>query len=128
MREKLFQLKLKRLKKRGERYKREYKVKKMYEKYIPERKKRKVSNVLLVVSVLAIATYTAANMWVTYATGVSIDSTLTTCFYAFWTSEIFALMGIKLTKVRNNYDTTSYKESVSTADEENECVGEDVCG
>ena len=128
MREKLFQWKLKRLEKRGERYKREHKVKEAYVKYLPERKKRKVSNILLVVAVMAISAYTVANLWIAYKTGVSIDSTLTTCFYTFWVSEIFALAGIKLSKVKNNYDSTSYEEPTFVADEVEDPEDEDVCG
>jgi hypothetical protein len=128
MREKLFQWKLKRIEKRGERYKREYKVKEAYAKYIPERKKRKVSNILLVVVVAAIVIYTVANLWITYTTGVSIDSTLTTCFYAFWGSEILALTGIKLSKIKNNYDDMSCAEIEFVEDEDDEFEDEDVCG
>ena len=128
MREKLFQWKLNRLKKRGERYKREYKVKAAYVRYLPERKRRKVSNILLVVAVMAIGAYTVANLWITYKTGVSIDSTLTTCFYTFWVSEIFALAGIKLSKVKNNYDSTSYEEPAFVSDEIEDPEDEDMCG
>lgn len=128
MREKLFQWKLNRIKKRGERYKREYKLKEAYAKYVPERKKRKVSNILLVVVVAAIIAYTAANFWITYSTGVSIDSTLTTCFYAFWVSEIFALAGIRISKVKNNYDDTFHEEYSPISDEIDESEDEDVCG
>lgn len=110
MREKLFQWKLNRIKRRGERYKREYKAKEAYVKYIPERKKRKVSNILLVVVVVAIVSYTVANLWIAYATGMSIDSTLTTCFYAFFSSELFLLAGIKLSKIKNKQDDVSYDE------------------
>lgn len=110
MREKLFKLKLKRIKVRGERYKREYEAKKKYSQYVPERKKRKVSNILLVVVVVAIVSYTVANLWITYATGMSVDSTLTTCFYAFFSSELFLLAGIKLSKIKNRQDDVSYNE------------------
>lgn len=110
MREKLFKLKLKRIKVRGERYKREYEAKKKYSQYVPERKKRKVSNILLVVVVVAIVSYTVANLWITYATGMSVDSTLTTCFYAFFSSELFLLAGIKLSKIKNRQDDVSYDE------------------
>ena len=110
MKEKLFQWKLNRIKRRGERYKREYEAKKAYIPYIPERKRRKVSNILLVVVVVAIVSYTVANLWITYATGMSIDSTLTTCFYAFFSSELFLLAGIKLSKIKNKQDDVSYDE------------------
>ena len=103
MREKLFQWKLNRIEKRGEHYRREYEIKSEYAQYLPERKKRKVSNILLVVVVMAITAYTVANLWITYTTGTSIDSTLTTCFYTFWGSELFLLAGIRVSKIKNNY-------------------------
>ena len=128
MREKLFQLKLKRLEKRGERYRREYEIKEAYTRYLPERKKRKVSNILLVVAVVAITLYTVTNMWITYTTGTSIDSTLTTCFYTFWGSELFLLAGIRVSKIKNNYENTSYAEQDFAVDEIDEVEDEDVCG
>ena len=128
MREKLFQWKLKRLERRGEHYRREYEVRKSYEQYVPERKKRKVSNILLVVVVAAITIYTVINLWITYSTGVSIDSTLTTCYYAFWTSEVCLLAGIRISKVKNNYYNTSYAESSFIVDEIEESEDEYECG
>ena len=128
MKEKLFQWKLNRLKKRGERYKREYELKEAYAQYMPERKKRKVSNILLVVVVVAITAYTVANLWITYTTGAVIDSTLTTCFYAFWGSEVLALAGIKLSKIKNNYESISDNEEGLVFDETDVCEDEDVCG
>lgn len=128
MREKLFQWKLNRIERRGERYRREYEIKSEYAQYVPERKKRKISNILLVVVVVAITAYTVANMWITYATGVSIDSTLTTCVYAFFSSELFLLAGIKISKIKNNYDDMSCSEIELVEDEDNESEDEDVCG
>ena len=128
MRERLFRWKLKRIKRRGERYKREYILRKAYAKYIPERKKRKVSNILLVVSVVAITTYTVANMWIAYTTGVSIDSTLTTCLYAFFSSELFLLAGIKISKIKNNYNTISSDESGFVEDKIGVLEDENSCG
>ena len=118
MSDKKFQRKLAKIKKKGERYKQEYELREAYAQYVPERKTRKVSNIMLVVVVVGILAYTIANLWITYTTGVSIDSTLTTCFYAFWGSELVALTSIKLGKVlkqRNNttnestYDPTCGK-------------------
>ena len=93
-----FKKKLKKIKRKGERQKVKYELEAQYARYYPS-KKRKVSNVMLVVIVSAIIAYTIANLWITYATGVAIDSTLTTCFYAFWGSELCALTGIKISKV-----------------------------
>ena len=130
MREKLFQWKMRRLERRGERYMQEYEIREAYKTYLPERKKRKVSNILLVVVVVAITLYTIANMWITYTTGTSIDSTLTTCFYAFWGSEVLALTGIKLSKIKNNYEHSSFSESdeVEDDDECDEFDDENVLG
>lgn len=124
MREKFFKLKLNRIKRRGERYKKEYELKSKYAQYVPERKKRKVSNMLLVVVVVAIVAYTVANLWITYATGMSIDPTLTTCFYAFFSSELFLLAGIKLSKIKNKYDDVSYDEINSML---KKLEGEETC-
>lgn len=116
MKEKLFQLKLNRIKKRGERYKKEYELKEAYAQYVPERKKRKVSNILLAVVVIAIIIYTIASFWLAYVVGVSIDSTLTTCFYTFMGSELFLLAGIKISKVKNGYEDSSYEALDSMID------------
>ena len=122
MREKLFQRKLKRIKRRGERYRREYKLKAAYAKYLPERKKRKVSNIMLVVIVVAIVGYVALDFVLQYKTGVEISPTITTCWFVFWTSEVLALMGIKLTKVKSNYDNTS-GDTVTNQPEDDEACG-----
>ena len=99
MSEKIFQWKLNRIKKRGERYKREKELRDAYAEYVPDRKKRKVSNVMLVVVIAAIAIYTIASFWVQYRTGVPVDATLTTCFYASFGSELLLLAGIKTSKI-----------------------------
>ena len=99
MSDKKFQRKLEKIKKKGERYKQEYELREAYAKYVPEKKTRKVSNIMLVIVVIGILAYTIANLWITYRTGVSIDSTLTTCFYTFWGSELCLLTGIKISKV-----------------------------
>lgn len=107
MSDKQFQRKLERLKKQGERQKAEWEILNDYAKYIPEKKKTKVSNIMLFVIVFAIIAYTIASFWLTYTTGACIDSTLTTCFYAFWGSEIIALTGIKISKVKHNFENLS---------------------
>lgn len=96
--EKLFQLKLKLIKKRRERQKARYELEKEYLEFT-KHKKHKVSNIMLVIIVIAILSYTIANFWLAYTTGVYMDSTLTTCFYAFWSSEIVALATLKTSKI-----------------------------
>ena len=104
MKNKRFQRKLKRLQARGERYKQEYDIKSAYADYVPERKKRKVSNIMLTIAISTIAAYTAANFWLAYKTGLYMDSTLTTCFYTFWGSELLLLAGIKTSKIIKGSD------------------------
>ena len=95
-----FKKKLKKIKRKGERQKIRYELEEKYAKYYPHKNGKKVSNIMLVIVVFSIIVYTTASFWLAYATGVSIDSTLTTCFYAFWTVEILSLAGIRISKVR----------------------------
>lgn len=99
MTNKRFQRKLNRIKKRGERNKQLYELKEAYTEYVPERKKRKVSNIILAITIIAILGYTVANFWIMYRTGSYMDPTFTTCFYAFWGGEAGLLAGIRVTKV-----------------------------
>lgn len=96
---KRFKRKLNKIRQQGERYKKEKAVRDAYAEYWPEHKKRKTSNIMLVISVLAVVIYTIASFWLQYRTGTSIDSTLTTLYYGFWTCEVFALAGIRISKV-----------------------------
>lgn len=66
-----------------------------------DKKMKKVSNIMLVISVLNILWFTIAAIILQFRVGIELSSTLITCWYAFWTCEIFALAGIKITKVRN---------------------------
>ena len=96
---KRFKRKLNRIRKQGERYKKEQAVRNAYAEYWPDRKKRRVSNIMLIIVVSAIIIYTVASFWIQYRTGIPVDATLTTCFYTFWGSELLALTGIKISKV-----------------------------
>ena len=95
-----FKKKLRKIKKQGERQKAKYELESQYAQYYPHKNGKKVSNVMLVAIVFSIVAYTVASFWLAYSTGTSIDSTLTTCFYGFWTVEACALAGIKISKVR----------------------------
>ena len=102
--------KLKKIQKQGERYKKEKEVRDAYIEYLPDRKKRKVSNIMLVVIITAIIGYVAASFFVQYKTGIAIDPTITTCWFSFWTIEVVALTTIKNNKTKhgdscdNNYE------------------------
>ena len=98
-----FKKKLLKIKRKGERQKVKYELEAKYAQYYPN-KKRKVSNIMLTIIVLAITAYTVANFWLTYATGVAMDPTLTTCFYTFWGSELIALATLKTSKIIKGTD------------------------
>lgn len=97
-----FKRKLRRIRRKGEMYKKEQEVRDAYAEYWPDRKKRKVSNIMLVIIVVAIVAYTVAGFWVQYKTGVPIDSTLSTLYYGFWTVELISLTTIKNNKTKHS--------------------------
>ena len=72
--------------------------------------KKKVSNIMLVLIIIAIVLYTAATFVLQYFTQVEISPTLTTAWFAFWTVEIVALAAIKTSKVKHNQDTVEPEE------------------
>jgi len=73
-----------------------------------ERKRMKTSNIILCCSIAAVILYTIAAIIVQVHTGTEISSTLSTLWYGFWTVEITALAGIKVTKVIKDYNSESY--------------------
>ena len=99
-----FKRKLRQIKREGEQYKQIKELQDSYAEYLPNKKKRKVSNIMLVIIIVAIASYVAASFWVQYRTGMPIDSTLTTCWFGFWTVEIVALTTIKNSKTKHGVD------------------------
>jgi hypothetical protein len=94
-----FKRKLMRIKRQGERYKKEKAIRDAYAEYWPEHKKRKTSNIMLVISVIAIISYVVADWILQYQTGVELSPAITPYWFGFWTGEIFLLAGIKISKV-----------------------------
>ena len=109
-----FVKKLKRIKRRGERQKAKQSLIDRYAQYYPS-KRKKVSNIMLVVLVVALVGYAIADFILQYHMGYEISSTLTTCWFSFWGAEICALTGIKVSKVlksSNDEDESMDDESV----------------
>lgn len=104
MREKLFQMKLKRIERRGERQKRKCELEARYMEYYPHKSGKKVSNIMLAVIVAAIVSYTVASFALQYHTSTEVSSTLTTLWFSFWTIEACALAGIRISKVRKEHN------------------------
>jgi hypothetical protein len=67
--------------------------------------KKKVSNVMLVVTCTMIILYAAANFALQYFAGVEVSPTLTTAWFAFWGSEAGFLTCIKISKVLKGTDS-----------------------
>lgn len=116
MTDKRFKKKLKKIQKKGEQQKKIALLKKAYAQYCPDKKKKKVSNIMLVITVVAIVGYVIADFVLQYKMGVEISPTITTCWFAFWSAEIFTLAGIKISKVKNNYDGMSHISESSQVD------------
>ena len=68
-------------------------------------KKKKVSNIMLVIIIIAIVLYTVANFLLQYFAGVEVSPTLTQWWFTFWGAEIVALAGIKISKVTKGIDS-----------------------
>lgn len=69
-----------------------------------EKKIKKVSNIMLIISCFMIILYTAADFLLQYYTHIEVSPTLTTAWFAFWGSELFMLAGIKISKVITKQD------------------------
>lgn len=69
-------------------------------------KKKKVSNIMLVIIIIAIVLYTIANFLLQYFAGIEVSPTLTTAWFTFWGAEIVALAGIKISKVNKGADSS----------------------
>lgn len=104
MNDKRFQKKLEKIRKNGERQKQKMELEAQYAEYYPNRKGAKVSNVMLVIIVVMVILYTVASFVLQFFTSVEISSTLTTCFYAFWGTELAMLAGIKTSKILKKQD------------------------
>lgn len=115
-----FRLRLRWIKRQGEQYRREKKIKDAYAEYWPEKKEKKTSNIVLAVSILTIIVYTVASFWIVYVRGIPMDSTLTTCVYSFFGGELLILGGIKGVKVITN---RSVNNACCESQNDNDTVG-----
>lgn len=110
MHSKKFQRKLRKLRKQGMQYQKIKEIEDEFGEYFPEKKHRKVSNIILVIAIIAIVAYTLAAFVLQFYTSVEISSTLTTCWYSFWTVELVAMAGIKINKDMHNYNGEDYDD------------------
>jgi hypothetical protein len=81
-----------------------------------KRKKMKshsrTSKFIIVFVILSLFTYTTAAIWLQLRIGVEISPTLTTCFYAFCTGELWLLASIKKSKIANGQKSRAYDAEI----------------
>lgn len=118
MTEKRFKKKLEKIKKRGERQKQKKALMDAYAQYYPNKKRKKVSNIMLVIIVFSIVSYVIAGFMLQYRMGVEISPTMTGCWFSFWTVEVVALAGIKTSKVKHEAQNMEYRFDDKLQDEE----------
>lgn len=110
MTDRQFKRKLKKMQKEGERYKQIKEVADAYAGYFPAKKERKVSNIMLIVSVVAVLGYVVAAFWVQLMTGTEISPTVTTLWFAFWTTEVYSMSRIRINKYKYEQQNTFTSE------------------
>lgn len=64
-------------------------------------RKKKFMDRMVALSATMIILFTVAAIVLQFVTQVELSGTLITCWYAFWTAEIFSLMSIKNTKTKH---------------------------
>lgn len=79
-----------------------------------KRKKKHFANYIVFLSIFAVTTFTIAAFLLQFNGLMEISTTLTTCWFAFWTVEIVALASIRNKKTKQNY-----KEKEGTDNEQN---------
>lgn len=64
-------------------------------------KKKKFMDRMVVLSAAMIVLFTISAIVLQFVTSVELSGTLITCWYAFWTAEIFSLVSIKNTNTKH---------------------------
>lgn len=87
--------------------------------------KMNTSNKVLIAAIIAIVLFTIACLYIQYHIGTEVSSTLITLWFSFWTVEIVALTGIKISKVikTQNSDTNTEQTDSSDSNDDSEAVG-----
>lgn len=85
----------------------------MIQKAHKKRKKNLTSKIILAISIASVVAYTTSAFLLQFNGNMEISPTLTTCFFTFFTVEIFNLTSIKKSKIKNNYDSQTSTEQVN---------------
>lgn len=87
-----------------------YKIRLIKDKLKRKRMKShsRTSKWIIAFVIVSLFTYTASAIWLQLKIGVEISPTLTTCFYAFCTGELWLLASIKKSKIANGQKSRAY--------------------
>lgn len=94
-------------------------------------KKRKMkshsrtSKFIIAFVIISLFSYTAAAIWLQLRIGVEVSPTLTTCFFAFCTGELWLLATIKKTKIVNGQKARAYDTEIENYKGETTVDGND---
>ena len=91
-----------------------YKIRLIRDKIKGKRMKAhsRTSKLIIMFVILSLFSYTAAAIWLQLKIGVEISPTLTTCFFAFCTGELWLLATIKKTKIANGQKARAYDTEI----------------
>ena len=123
MKNRLFEKRVERIRRRGEQQKEIYELQKEYNQYYPSKNGMRVSNIVLLIVIIAILLYTAAAFYLQFTTGLEISSTLTALWYTFWTTEVLVLGGIKISKVITAYKKKKIEDFLEEEESDEEVFG-----
>ena len=120
-----YDTKLKRIKEKNKQQEMKNKLREERKKIKVKNGKIKTSNIVLLATIFAIVVYTIVCLYIQYSTAMEVSNTLTQLWFTFWTVEITALTGIKVTKVIKNktVENEILNESDCTNETNNEAKG-----
>jgi len=85
----------------------------------------RTSKLIILFVIISLFSYTAAAIWLQLKIGVEISPTLTTCFYAFCTGELWLLASIKKSKIANGQKARAYDSEINNYKGENNITDDD---
>ena len=91
-----------------------YKIRLIKDKLKRKRMKShsRTSKWIIAFVIISLFTYTTAAIWLQLRIGVEVSPTLTTCFFAFCTGELWLLATIKKTKINNGQKARAYDTEI----------------
>ena len=91
-----------------------YKIRLIKDKLKRKRMKShsRTSKWIIAFVIVSLFTYTTAAIWLQLRIGVEVSPTLTTCFFAFCTGELWLLATIKKTKINNGQKARAYDTEI----------------